>query len=208
MITSKSLHHSNVAFIFDPKSFYPPDNSEFGALYSGNPAQGARFIDDPVIHSKVLTLPAIRLKIIMEGPRFRVEDESQEEPEKSILIHEALAIYHKLFAKAPLTGFGFNFDIYFRFNNVIPARAIFEDFFGEEPLKKQDLRTLGIQFTLEKPKEKIFDAWFLKITAPLELAVHLNRHFDSALLPAEEKMKNLFEKCYSESEEFIKNLGY
>ncbi len=206
MITSKSIFNSNIVFVFDEKNFSAPENNEFAALYGGERTMGSRFIDDPVIRAKVLTLPVMKMKIALERNRLRIDDESQEEPSKSNLVSEAVNIYQKLFPSQKLSGFGFNFDIYFRFNNVIPIHGMFGYFFGEKILKTADLRDFGVQFSLDRNKKNIIDTWFLKITAPLELAIHLNRHFNLRQLPEKEKLQVLFENCYNETDEMAQNL--
>lgn len=204
MITSKSLFNSNIAFVFNEKNFIQPENEQFASLFGGEKSKGARFIDDPIIKAKVLTLPNTGLKLTLENRRLIIDDQTAKEPKESFLIAESVAVIDKLFKNNTLDGFGFNFDVYYRFNNVIPIKDIFENFFGEELLKKNDLRDFGFQFTLEKKKD-ISEVWFLKITAPLELAVHFNRHFQVRQLPALEHLRQMFENCYNEMDEVIKN---
>lgn len=204
MITSKSLFSSNIAFIFNEKNFSQPENGQFASLFGGEKAKGAKFIDDPIIKAKVLILPNAGLKLTLKNRRMMIDDQTAKNPKESSLIAEAKDIVDKLFKNQTLDGFGFNFDVYYRFNNVIPIRDIFEHFFGEEMLKKKDLRDFGFQFTLEK-KGGILDVYFLKITAPLELAVHFNRHFPKKELPNLDDLRQMFENCYNEMDEAIQN---
>lgn len=208
MITSKSLFTSNIVFVFDEKNFYAPDNSVFASLYGGEKSEGAKFLDDPIIKTKVLTLPKLGLKIIFDGKRLRIDEQKGEEPQKSILVKEVFEIKRKLFGEHPLSGFGFNFDIYYRFNNVIPINDIFSGMFRDSVAGAGNLLDFGFQFTLSKNKKEISDTWFIKITAPLEMAVHLNRHFNAKKLPAQEELQKLFETCYNETDELIQKLGF
>lgn len=205
MITSKSLHHSNITLLFDRTTIQVPDNALLSSLYNQEKSKGAQFVDDPLIHSKLLTLPAINLRVIWENGRLRIEDESQNEPEKSTLAKETTYIYEKLFGKQKLLGYGFNYDIFYRYNNVIGMERIFTHFFGKEILEHADLRDIGVQFTLEKKNKNITEVWFLKITAPLEVAVHINRHFAENELPKQDKLHILFENCYTEADNVMKN---
>ncbi|MFA6407202.1 MAG: hypothetical protein WCV80_00660 [Candidatus Paceibacterota bacterium] len=204
MITSKSLYHSNLTLLFSEVGFSAPENDVFNSLYGGDAARGMRFVDDPVIGAKVLTLPQLKMRAVLEGRRLRIEDESQEEPGISRVILESLRI-NSIFEKNELEAFGFNFDVYYRFNNVIPMKYIFENIFGDKILKKKDLMNFGMQFSLDKGKQGIVDTYFLKITAPLELMVHMNRHFPTKKMPPEKELRAMFVNCYNEIEEVIKD---
>lgn len=205
-IVSKSLHHSNIVFVFEQGKFLIPDNSVLGSLYQGEAAAGAHFIDDPILRTKVLDLPKLKLQIIVESNRLRIEDNSQEEPQSSSLIREALAVFQKLFFQMPPTGLGFNFDIYYQFRDVIRINDLFHQFADPKILEKADLRDLGIQFTLGKEGGKKQEQYFLKVTAPLELAVHANLYFPLKKLPEQTDLQKLFEKCYNEVDKTIQLL--
>jgi len=66
---------------------------------------------------------------------------------------------------------------------------------------------MGFQFTLRQPDGRS-ESYFLKIVSPLELAAHVNYHFDSDRLPDEQKMKELFEKSYEEIDQVVGNLSF
>ncbi|MBI5306011.1 hypothetical protein HZB04_00235 [Candidatus Wolfebacteria bacterium] len=206
MITAKSIFHSNVAFLFEEANFLAPENEKFMALYSGEEGKGARFFEDPILKAKVLILPQIKLKITIENRRLRIDDESQKEPKDSRLAKDAFEIFRKLFPWSALESFGFNFDIHFRFNNVLNSQHMFENVFGKEILKNFDLKDFGFQFTLDKSEKNFADLWFLKIVAPLELATHINRHFSLKTLPPLERLIEMFENCYDETDEVIEKI--
>ena len=65
MMTSKSLFHANVAFVFPDKGFTAPENGAFGTIYRGKDAEGARFFDDPFARTKMLILPALGFKAVL-----------------------------------------------------------------------------------------------------------------------------------------------
>jgi hypothetical protein len=207
-ITSKSLHHSNIVFVFAEGKFLMPENAAILSLYQGQVAAGATFADDAVLRTKVLNLPRLKLQIGVELNRLRVDDNSQQEPNETTLVNEALSIYPKLFPQTSLIGLGFNFDIYYQFREFIRLKDFFELFAEPKILEKADLRDLGVQFTLEKEGGKKRETYFLKITAPLEIAVHINHHFATTKIPDQSALQKLFEQCYNESDEIIQNLKF
>lgn len=206
MITSKSLHHSNVALLFHEKSFALPESADLMALYRGEEAKGARLVDDPVLRAKVLTLPAIKTRFTVEHPRVRIDDESGEEIEKSRLAKEARHAYDTLFSRYPLSAWGINMDIYFRTQNLIQIRELFLPYFGGEALEGADLLDTGIQFTIKR--KKVIEVWFIKVTGPLEVAVHVNRHFTEVPFPDEKGLQDALEKCYNETDKMMEHFSF
>ncbi len=207
-ITVKSLHHSNIVFVFQEGKFLIPENAAILSLYQGQTAAGATFADDVVMRTKVLDLPRLKLQISVEPNRLRIDDNSQQEPAQTPLVNEVLSIYRQLFPQTPLIGLGFNFDIYYQFRDVIRLKDFFEFFADPKILEKADLRDLGVQFTLEKEGGKKQETYFLKITAPLEIAAHINHHFFMPKVPDQPAFQKLFEKCYDEIDETIQNLKF
>lgn len=208
LITSKSIYHSNLVIVFDSNKFLMPDNAMLATLYQGEQAMGARFADDSILKTKIFDFPKLKIQVGVEPKRLRVEDLSQNEPKESNLIKEALYVYEKLFSPFPIIGFGFNFDIYYRFSDVIQMNDLFKNFVNAKILEKSDLRDLGIQFTLDKKGGKKQGVYFIKITAPLEIAVHITQHYNENKLPKEKELKELFEKSYEESDDVIQNLKF
>ncbi len=212
-ITSRSLHHANIVFVFDESRFLPPENHLLTSFYRGEAAIGSRFVDDPIMRTKILDLPKIKLQVTVEPGRLKVDDGSQEEPDKSSLIEEAEKIYRQFFQQNKLTGFGFNFDVYYQTDRVVRLEDLFDSFAGKEALRKRQLLHLGWQFTLEKDGGDRRETYFVKITAPMEVAVHANYHFSlnppSYLkLPELPEMKKNFRDCYRETDELIKALKF
>lgn len=206
MITSKSLHHANIALIFNERTFSLPESSDFMALYQGKEAKGARLVDDAVLRAKVLTLPAIQTRLTLEGSRLRIDDESGSELEKSRLTKDAHHAYVSLFKRYPLSAWGINMDIYFRTQNLVQIQSLFSAYFGDEALEGADLLDTGIQFTLRR--KKYVEVWFLKVTGPLEVAVHVNRHFTGVEFPNEKGLQDALEKCYNETDNMMKRFIY
>jgi len=166
-------------------------------LFSGDIGKGVKFADDPVIRSKFLFIPSLKMAVTLEGVRFRVDGENDFEPKDSQIVKEGLRIFNKIFSANPLLGYGFNFDIYYRFNQIIPLDFLFEKFVYPEPSDKKSLRNMGIQFTLSK-NPNLVETYFVKITAPLEIVVHANFHFNNRIIPSEADLQKLFEKKYDE----------
>lgn len=208
MITSQSLDRSNLVFNFSPENFSVPENQDLISLFEGEKNRGANFVDNPAMRLKVLHIPGTNLSLTLEGNRFRIDDHSQSLPAESILISEGVTAYRKLFSRCKLDGFGFNFDIYFRFDRTIPVDFFFKTIVKERVLENSDLRNFGIQFALERPSLRRIDTYFLKITAPIEIVVHANYHFNNNELPKPERLQKLFEKSYDEIGNFVSNLNF
>jgi hypothetical protein len=64
-IVSKSLHHSNIVFVFETGNFRAPDNSEILSLYKGELASGSNFIDDVNFKIKILDLPRLKIQLVI-----------------------------------------------------------------------------------------------------------------------------------------------
>lgn len=211
-IASKSLQHANMVFVFSTSLRL--DNSVLNSLYQNELSVGARFIDDPVLGTKVLELPRLKIQIIVEPQRLRIEDLSQEKPQATNLISHALNIYQQLFSRDQLSGYGFNFDIYYQFDDIIRLNDLLTNFVDAKILKKNNLLNFGVQFTLERKEDKKREQYFVKIITPLKIAVHANHHFPvvGSFLPAsgidQVGLQALFEKCYHETDEVVQSFKF
>lgn len=208
MITSKSLYHTNIAILFDESKFKAPDNSQFASVFSGIEATGIRFIDNPVMKSKVLVVPYFESRIILEGHRVRIEDESKRELQASMLPYQLHKTKEAIFNDIPIVAYGFNFDIYYRFNTFVPIKEIYASMFKMEKSETRDVLDVGIQFTLDNQKEHYKEVWFTKVVSPLELGVHINRHFDSNKFPNVDELKDQLVKTYEEADSIIKSFKF
>ncbi len=208
MIVSKTLYHTNIALIFDPHGYSQPENHVITSFFAGGQSSGVQFIDDPLIHAKFLNLPEKKIRIVLEKNLFRIEDHDGLEPEKSTITSLIFDFYSKnLLNKAgKLAGFGFNMDMVLKSNQIIPIQNYFLNFFKENLLNTYDLRDFGLQFTLERSSQHYTDQYFLKILSPLEVACHVNRHFNRNSLPGTAKLEELFKNCYTESTELVENM--
>lgn len=209
VITSKSLNRSNISFVFKQEGFVAPENADFAMLYTGEPAKGANFIDDPVMRLKIFHLPKLKMTFTLEGTRFRIDYDAEDGNLNHAVIMEGLNVHKNLFPKCALESYGFNFDIIYRFENSLQMNHLFgllSD--SDKILTKKDLVNLGVQFTLQNPVSGGSETYFLKIVSPLELTVHVNYHFNSGKLPDEPQMKVLFQKSYEEIDQVIQHLKF
>lgn len=204
----KSLHQANVVFVLNPSGFIPPTNAAFTSLYEGEAGSGARFVDDPVIGTKYLHLPKQQLNVTLERTRLRVDDDSKLPPDETRLLKEALYIYNKLFPQGGLAAYGFNFDFFYRFPQVLQADSVFSGFASKEILKKAKLRDMGIQFALEKENGKLQEVYFLKFTGPIEMAVHYNIHRSAEELPKQQRFEELFKQSYLAPDAVVEQLHF
>jgi hypothetical protein len=219
-IVSKSLHHSNIVFVFEAGKLVFLDNSNLLSIYKQSEIEGANFVDDTALKIKILNLPKLKIQIVVEPDRLIIDDNSQAEPNESNLIWQAAYIYWNLVRQFKLTGFGFNFDIYYKFNETIPMQEIFLNLANKKILEDSDLLDWGMQFSLDK-KSKQRDQYFMKIISPMEISVRLNNHFtfeDLPILPPNLgendelkkeriiELQNLFINCYNKADEVISNL--
>jgi hypothetical protein len=202
----KSLSQSNIIFVVDPQKTTAPENRDFVDLFGSADSAGSQFVDDPVIRSKFMVIPRLKLRVTLENVRLRIDDDSKTAPGSSILIHEAVRIFSKLFKQSQPTAIGFNFDIMYRFEKMIPTDYLFKHFADEKMLKKGKLSDFGIQFALDREGGKSQEVVFLKVPSPLELAVHYNYHFPVRELWKEDKLQKQFEQSYEQIDEIIEHL--
>lgn len=174
-------------------------------LFSGEDAKGARFNDNSNVNLKILEVPAVGLSIILEGKRLRIEDRSLKNPEDSSLIEHATTIFQKLFPNNAniLTGYGFNFDLYYQLRDVVRINDLFAQINPSPMPLGETLVNLGWQWTIARKDGRSFDGYFLKITAPLEVAVHHNLHQNDKKLPTTEELKKEFITAFTETHEHI-----
>ncbi|MGC9610974.1 MAG: hypothetical protein ABSE68_02025 [Minisyncoccia bacterium] len=201
MISSNSLHKSNIVFVFRDKNPNLPENSELTALFQGERGRGAQMVDDPFMRMKILDVPQMKIQVALEGNRLRVEDLEARAPEDSIIIEEGVRIFKDLFLNRQVTfeGFGFNFEIYYQHSDVIRIGDLFNNI-SSQPLEiGEGLMDFGWQWTTADKNGFKTDGYFLKITAPLEFVIHHNAHFKLREIPEVKEFKKLFESSYQKT---------
>ncbi len=199
---SKSIYGINIVFLLDSNIAHP-ENSIFLGLFSGNDAKGMNFNDNSNVNLKVLEVPALGLSVILEGSRLRIEDRFLKSPEESNLIETAVNIFNKLFPGKEIVGYGFNFDIYYQLQDVIRISDTFSSINPTGIKDGESLINLGWQWTIAEKDGKGFKGYFLKVTAPIEIAVHHNLHHNGKKNPEIETLKKEFENAFTETHKHI-----
>ena len=206
MIRSHSLHQANVAFVLRDKN-YLPNSQALSSLVTDRDAEGMNFLDDATLRMKLLNLPKIGMSIVAEPGRIRIEDQMQREPGDSPLVSQALTSMKKLVPKGiPYAGFGFNFNIYYQLSDVVQIGNFFSQLAPTGMDLGSTLVDFGWQWTVAHKNGKQIDGYFLKVTAPLELIVHHNAHFNEGVIPQEEELSRRFSQAYESTHAFISTL--
>lgn len=207
---SHSLYKANLITVLLGKDAVPPENSVFTSVVAGKEAAGASFIDDPVMRVKHLAVPNLKMQIVWEGERLRLEDEDALEPKKSFLVKKMHESVKKLFpSRQPkIAGFGFNFELYYQFPDVIKTNDFFANVSSQNIGMGGALKDFGWQWTTVSWDSKRLDGYFLKVVSPLELAVHHNAHFVAEELPPEKKLQEIFESAYLSTHKTVESLRF
>ncbi len=208
MINSQSLHKSNVVLVFKDRGLQPPENSEMTALYESDKGRGAQLVDDPLMRMKIMDVPQLKLQVAWEAERLRLEDMGALEPDESLLMDELVRVYEKLCEKRPIeiASFGFNFDVFYQTSDVIRIGDLWNEV-SKMPLTLGDsLLDFGWQWTIAEKSGRRLDAYFTKVTAPLEFVMHHNAHFNVHPLPALKELKDLFKRSYERTRTAAENL--
>ncbi|MCC6934710.1 MAG: hypothetical protein IT406_03445 [Candidatus Yanofskybacteria bacterium] len=206
MIVSKQLERMNAVVVFRSDGFSVPDNAAFSALYPGPAGKGMRFVEDQITRTSVLSVPSLRLVFAVEGNRFRVDDDSGQDPGSSPLPDHFRQALEGLFPGARPESYGFNFDVYFRFGSVLPSGAVFRSFVSDEIFRERDLRDVGVQFTMERNGGAQRETYFIKFVDPLEIAVHANIHVPSEDIPSSDGLRARLAAAYNDIEGVVNTL--
>lgn len=182
-----------------------PEPANLFALYAGSESQGARLLDDTALGVRVFSFPAIDLRIIFEPTRIRLEATKPHKPEELALGEHMDRIVSGLYPKIPFTRYGFNYDLAYQYDAVIPQRHIMQAFMDEETVERAT--HFGWQCTLAKDKGKRRETYFFKVVSPLELRVLANIEFDSAL-PRGKETQAAFVRCYTEAQGIAEHLTF
>lgn len=205
-IIAKSIQRANIVFVLEPKDFSLPDTATVVALFPQSAHAGSNFLDDAALKLRLFNFPALKMKIVCEEHRLRVEDESGEEPQASGKGREAGRIYRALFPKVQTAGYGFNYDIFYRFDGVIPQRDILQELVAPDII--DDIEGFSWQFTLKNPKAKSRETYFFKVISPLEIALHVNFHFPGPAPRGDGELQALYEKCYNGADAIFSHFSW
>ncbi len=207
---NSSLYKANLILVLSGRDAIPPENPVFASAVTGPSAAGISLIDDPVMRIKHLSVPKLNLQIVWEGERLRIEDEQALEPKDSLLVKQMSQTVKNLFPShnPKIAGFGFNFELYYQFPDVIRMQDYFQEISTNFMAVGDALKDFGWQWTVVSKNSKRLDGYFLKITSPLELAVHHNAHFVASELPGEKELQKIFEEAYLSTHKVVESLKF
>lgn len=181
-----------------------PEPSAVFALFPEG-AAGARLLDDTALSIRVFAFPELDLQLIFEPTRVRVEALKPKKPEEARLGEYMERIIAALYPKTAFIRYGFNYDIVFQYDAVIPQRNILGAFMKDDAI--EDITHFGWQITAEKEKGKRRDTYFFKEVSPLEIQVLANIEFDKPL-PRGAASQAEFERCYTEAGAITDRLAF
>lgn len=203
-ITAKHIQRSNIMLIYPVGTLKLPEPTEVFSLYSGKDASGSIFSDTPSLGTRIFEFPVPGFQIIFEPDRLRLEDKSSRQPKESRLALEMQRIITALYPAINPTAFGFNYDIIYRLDTVVPTREIMSGFLRESLL--EEIKDFGWQYTLNKDKGKRAETYFFKVVSPIEYGVHANFHFNRSDLPKSNDLQMMFERSYADVDESINHI--
>ena len=204
-IISKQIEMSNTVAVFGDK-FFLPSPAHFMSLFDHNGLKGSNFVDDTAMRLIVFEMPALKFRYVFENKRFRIEETGFRYPEESRCVVEMHRIIESLYKNVPTLAFGFNYDVIYKFDHIIPQREIMGNFIKGD--KHDYIKDFGWQFTLEKEKGKKLETYFFKAVSPIELRVHTNFHFNDKADFRSEEFQNKFEHYYKKIDEVFKDFAF
>ncbi len=204
-IVARTLEGTTLVVVTPAPPLGTPDPSRLFALYTGQESAGARFLDDTALGVRVFSLPALELRIIFEPTRIRLEATSAKKPHELKLAEHAASIIKEFYPKMPFTRYGFNYDITYQYDAVIPQRQVIGAFFDDETVERTT--HFGWQATLAKDKGKRRETYFFKVVSPLELRVLSNIEFEQSF-PLTHESQEAFERCYSEASDIVEHTHF
>ena len=205
-IIAKQLERSNVVFAFREGAIQPPEPSRIFSLYGGDASKGSLFSDNPAMSTRVFEFPALGLMWIFEGSRVRVEDKRFRSPQDSKLPQEMLRVLKALYPNVAPIAQGFNYDILYRMDIVIPVADIMGSFLRKEAV--ENIADFGWQYTLTKEKGKRAETYFFKVVSPIEFSVHANYHFNNIGTVEERDLQKSFEHSYREVDKALDHIAF
>ena len=205
-ITAKQIERSNAVFVFKDGSFASPEPAEMFSLYSAEEAKGSLFSDNPSTATRVFEFPSVGFTWVFEPGKVRLEDKKNRTPDESKLVHELTRMVSKLRPGAIPAAYGYNYDIIYRMDAVIPVGAVMGHFLRPETI--ESVKDFGWQYSLSKEKGKRLETYFFKAVSPIEYAVHANCHFNIPGMPKESDMAKAFADEYKTVDEAIHHIAF
>ncbi|KND48271.1 MAG: hypothetical protein AB197_00660 [Parcubacteria bacterium C7867-002] len=205
-ITAKHIQRSNIIVTYPDNSLPLPEASQMFALYPGDISKGSIFSDTPSLMTRIFEFPSIGVQWIFEPSRIRIEDRMIRQPGDSKLAHELLRVLEVLYLNMHPSAYGFNYDIIYRVNPIIPTREIMESFVDSASL--EDIKDFGWQYTLAKDKGRRTETYFFKAVSPIEYSIHANFHFNETTLPSNTELQAAFEKKYISTDDSLLHMSF
>lgn len=206
IITAKNIQRSNIILVYADGTLKQPDAAQVFGLYQGNDARGSTFSDTPSLATRVFEFPVPGLQIIFEPNKIRIEDKLGRSPKESHLVNELYRLINSLYKEVKPIAYGFNYDIIYRVDQVIPIKDIMSNFLKQVTI--ESLKDFGWQYTLNKEKGKRAETYFFKSISPIEYGVHANFHFNDQHLPKPDTLQMAFEKRYSDTDESVLDIKF
>ncbi|MEN9913171.1 MAG: hypothetical protein RLY66_579 [Candidatus Parcubacteria bacterium] len=205
-ITAKHIQRSNIVVTFADGALRLPEAAQMFALYTGEAAKGSVFSDTPSMATRVFEFPVPGLQWIFEPDRIRIEDKSIRSPKESSLAQELHRVISALYPDRKPAAYGFNYDMIYRMDVVIPTQEIMKSFV--KPVFLEEVASFGWQYTLTKDKGKRTQTYFFKAVSPIEYSVHANFHYNDPTLPKSADLQTAFERAYADADESLTHMKF
>lgn len=203
-ITAKHIQRSNIIVTFPQGTISLPEASQIFGLYSGEQAKGSTFSDTPSMLTRVFDFPVIGFQWVFEPTKIRLEDKMNRPPQDAKLAHEMKRLLGALYPDRQPNAYGFNYDMIYRIDTVIPVKEIMGSFL--KPSSTEEVKEFGWQYTLVKDKGKRAETYFFKMVSPIEYGVHANFHFNESVLPKSDDLQESFERKYADADESLAHI--
>lgn len=174
------------------------------ALFPGSGSKGARLLDDTALRVRVFTFPELSFRLIFEPTRIRLEALTPKKPDELRLGEVLQAVCRQLYPAHAFARIGFNVDIAYQYDAVIPQRELWARFLSKDAL--EDMTHFGFQMSFQKDKGRRRETYFCKAVSPLELRILANIELDG--IHAETDIQQLFEQCYTSSQGIVNHLTF
>ena len=203
-ITAKHIQRSNIIVTFPQGAISLPEAAQIFSLYTAEQAKGATFSDNPAMLTRIFEFPVTGHQWVFEPSKIRLEDKMNRAPKETDLAREIKRFIGALYGDRQPSAYGFNYDMIYRIDTVIPIKDIMGSFL--KPSSLEDVKEFGWQYTLVKDKGKRAETYFFKMVSPIEYGVHANFHFNESVLPKTEDLQVLFERCYADVDESLTHI--
>lgn len=205
-IIAKQIQRSNIVCVFPEGATKLPEPSIVFAAYPGEAGKGGLFSDNAAVMTRIFEFPAVGYMWIFEPNRVRLEDKKFRAPDDSKLAHELLRVLGVLSPNAHPVAHGFNYDIIYRTDAVIPTKEIMKNFVTASTI--EEVADFGWQYSLAKEKGKRLETYFFKAISPIEYSVHANFQTNEPGLPKEKELQERFKKGYADVDNGLKHMAH